>query len=169
MNFKSRITPSKGPSALPNEVMTLAFYRKELTNYFNGMIKLPPPLDVDDPIQWKSFDVLSFWLSLCDTYPILCRIALRYLAAPPASSFCERMFSGGGKVSAQASIETAEQKVVLRNNRHFLDTDLWGNPVAAQSVGCLTKPGTRIPVFQAAQDEVIQEMQLFRRKKFMHL
>jgi len=154
MMTKSR-TPSKGTSALPNEVnekLTLPFYRKELTNYFNGMIKLPPPLNIDSPIDWKSFDVLSFWLSLCDTYPILCRIALRYLATPGASSFCERMFSGGGKVSAQASIETVEQKVVLRNNRHFLDTDPLGNPVAAQSIGSLTKPGTTILVFQAAQD-----------------
>ena len=56
-------------------------------------------------------------------------------------------------MSAQASIQTVEQKVVLRKNRHFLDTDLWGNPVAAQSIGSLTKPGTTILVFQNTSDE----------------
>ncbi len=52
------------------------------------------------------------------------------------------MFSGGGKVSSAASMETVAQRVVLKNNRHFLDVDVMGRAVDRQLIGSLTSPGT---------------------------
>jgi hypothetical protein len=71
----------------------------------------------------KTFDLFGYWSELKETFPVLSRVAFRFLAAPVASSFAERMFSSGAIVSSQSSVETIERRIQLSHNSHFLRED----------------------------------------------
>jgi hypothetical protein len=66
-----------------------------------------------NPIELlKCFNPLDFWETKKLQFPLLYRMACRYLPAPCAESFAERMFSSGGKLAGNCSTE--DQFQILR-------------------------------------------------------
>ncbi len=72
-------------------------------------------------MKWvTSFDVFNWWEQHRSRFPILYKIAIRYLSIPCASSFCERIFSTGGLLSSCCSTDTIERRIQLAHNLHIL-------------------------------------------------
>jgi len=75
-----------------------------------------------NPIELlKCFNPLDFWETKKLQFPLLYRMACRYLPAPCAESFAERMFSSGGKLAGNCSTETVERRIQMRINSRFLE------------------------------------------------
>lgn len=73
----------------------------------------------------KTFNPLQYWKDLWDhkKFRILPLIAFRFISSPCASSFCERIFSGGGHISSMCSAEVLEMRIQLSHNMHILEED----------------------------------------------
>ena len=49
---------------------------------------------------------------------------MRYLPAPCAESFAERMFSSGGTVAGNCDVKTVERRIQMRINSRLLDKSI---------------------------------------------
>ena len=88
----------------------------------------------------KEFNAMEWWINRAADFPILSKIALRYLVTPCASSFCERIFSGGGLISSMCQGITIERRIQISHNLHLVQSNcglLSGSSMAMnlQSVG----------------------------------
>jgi len=72
-------------------------------------------------LHLKTFSPLDFWEDNKQKFPLLYRLACRYLLSPCAESFAERMFSSGGALAGNCSIETVERRIQMRVNSRFLE------------------------------------------------
>lgn len=66
-----------------------------------------------EPLAKHDCDVGKFWLSHSSSYPRLSVMALKYLSAPPATVFSERLFSTSGIICDKKRNRLDPQRVQM--------------------------------------------------------
>ena len=71
-------------------------------------------------LDFKHGNALQWWQSNCENFPILAKIARKYLSAPSTSEFSECLFSGAGELydnkRSQLMPQLAESLLLIKYN-----------------------------------------------------
>jgi hypothetical protein len=117
---EARSSPTEG-----RRLLTVDDLLVELDLYYGELVD--DGLDSRKPMTFiKSFNCFQWWQERASKFKVLHRIALRFVAAPCASSFIERIFSTGGHLSSQCSPETVDARIRLSHNSHLLKDEADG-------------------------------------------